>query len=173
MSGSDVLTERLILRPVIGLFTSRSPIICDRRIAAWSPAGDRLPSEAELVRYYGVTHMTARSALKLLQSRAWRWPSTAAGCTSAPCRRCGGWHLTGSRPRHRKEGKAAFTVEAEQAGAAPGVDMIKVSKARPPAEIADRLQLGKDASGGGAVPALLAGWQAGRDGCLVHPGRPG
>ena len=47
--------------------------------------------------------------------------------------------------RHRKEGKAAFTVEAEQAGAAPGVDMIKVSKARPPAEIADRLKLDKDA----------------------------
>ncbi len=32
--------------------------------------------------------------------------------------------------RHRKEGKAAFIAEAEQAAAHPGVDMIKVSRGK-------------------------------------------
>ena len=45
--------------------------------------------------------------------------------------------------RHRKEGKAAFIIEAAQVGATPTVDMIKVSEARPPAEVADRLERGR------------------------------
>ena len=48
--------------------------------------------------------------------------------------------------RHRKEGKAAFTVEAEQIGATPQVDMIEVSESQPPAGVADRLGIGDDAS---------------------------
>src|SRR5207248_2071876 len=46
--------------------------------------------------------------------------------------------------RYRKEGKAAFVIETEQAGAAGSVDMIRVTEDRPPAEVADRLRLGED-----------------------------
>ena len=48
--------------------------------------------------------------------------------------------------RHRKEGKAAFNVEAAQVGATPQVDMMTVTEARPPAEVADRLGLADDAA---------------------------
>jgi GntR family transcriptional regulator len=47
--------------------------------------------------------------------------------------------------RHRKDGMAAFSVEAAQVGATPEVDMLTVSTATPPAEIADRLGLADDA----------------------------
>jgi GntR family transcriptional regulator len=47
--------------------------------------------------------------------------------------------------RHRKEGNAAFNAEAAQVGATPQVDMLTVSEARPPAEVADRLSVGDDA----------------------------
>lgn len=43
--------------------------------------------------------------------------------------------------RHRKEGKDPFLAESEQLAATPTVDMIKVSDAVPPAEIADWLNL--------------------------------
>jgi GntR family transcriptional regulator len=47
--------------------------------------------------------------------------------------------------RHRKEGRAAFLAESEAMSATPGVDMLKVTEARPPAEVAERLGLsGKD-----------------------------
>jgi GntR family transcriptional regulator len=47
--------------------------------------------------------------------------------------------------RHRKEGKAAFIAESEQVAATPLVDMMKVTEARPPADVADRLGLADDA----------------------------
>src|SRR5262249_20231544 len=40
-----------------------------------------------------------------------------------------------------KEGKAAFLAEAEESGAHPDVDMIKVTTSKPPAEVATLLQL--------------------------------
>ena len=46
--------------------------------------------------------------------------------------------------RHRKEGKAAFLAEAEQSEAHPSVDMIQVSNALPPADVAERLGLADD-----------------------------
>jgi len=46
--------------------------------------------------------------------------------------------------RHRKEGKAAFIAEADQASAEPAVDMINVSTSVPPAEVAARLNVGED-----------------------------
>jgi GntR family transcriptional regulator len=47
--------------------------------------------------------------------------------------------------RHRKEGKAAFLAEADQASATPAVDMITVTTQTPLAEVAARLELGKKA----------------------------
>jgi GntR family transcriptional regulator len=145
MSGSDVLAEAIDPASDRSIYKQIADHLRSAIERGRLRAGDRLPSEAELARHYGVTHMTARSALKILQSEGLAVAEHGRGVyvrAVPPVRRLASDRFAA---RHRKEGKAAFTVEAEQAGAAPGVDMIKVSKARPPADIADRLKLDKDA----------------------------
>jgi GntR family transcriptional regulator len=106
--------------------------------------GDQLPSEAQLVSHYGVTRATARNALRLLQDEGLATAEHGRGVyvrTRPPVRRLASDRFS---QRHRKEGKAAFLAEAEQAAATPGVDMIKVKEGRTPADIADRLRIGDD-----------------------------
>ena len=110
--------------------------------------GERLPSESQLMAHYGVTRVTVRNALKVLQEEGLIVAEHGRGVyvrSRPPVRRLASDRFA---RRHRKEGKAAFTVESESVAATPLVDMIKVSEARPPEEIADRLEL---ADGGQAV----------------------
>jgi GntR family transcriptional regulator len=107
--------------------------------------GDQLPSETQLMAHYGVARMTARNALRILQDEGLITAEHGRGVyvrARPPVRRLASDRFA---QRHRKEGKAAFTVEAEQTGAEPAVDMIAVSTAAPPAEVADRLNLGEKA----------------------------
>jgi GntR family transcriptional regulator len=104
--------------------------------------GDQLPSEAQLMAHYGVARMTARNALRLLQDQGLITAEHGRGVyvrARPPVRRLASDRFA---QRYRKEGKAAFTIEAEQAGAEPRVDKIQVSQEEPPAEVADRLKLG-------------------------------
>src|SRR5258708_7967571 len=103
-------------------------------------AGEQLPSEAQLMTHYGVARMTTRNALRLLQDEGLITAEHGRGVyvrARPPVRRLASDRFA---QRHRKEGKAAFTVEAEQAGAEPRVDMIKVRTGNPPAEGAARLR---------------------------------
>jgi GntR family transcriptional regulator len=104
--------------------------------------GDQLPSEAELMERYGVARMTIRNAIRLLEGEGLVTAEHGRGVyvrSRPPVKRLASDRFA---RRHRKEGKAAFTVEAEQAGSTPEVDLIRVSESRPPAEIAGRLKLG-------------------------------
>jgi GntR family transcriptional regulator len=104
--------------------------------------GDQLPSEAQLMAHYGVARMTARNALRLLQDQGLITAEHGRGVyvrARPPVRRLASDRFA---QRYRKEGKAAFTIEAEQAGAEARVDRIQVSQERPTAEVADRLKLG-------------------------------
>ena len=106
---------------------------------------DQLPSEAQLMAHYGVARMTARSALRVLIDEGLITAEHGRGVyvrPRPPVRRLASDRFA---QRHRKEGKAAFLAEAAQAAAAPAVDMIKVTTAAPPAEVAERLRLGQDA----------------------------
>src|SRR5215471_14617200 len=108
-------------------------------------AGDQLPSEAQLMAHYGVARMTARNALRLLQDEGLITAEHGRGVyvrARPPVRRLASDRFA---QRHRKEGMAAFVVEAAQLGATPEVDMLTVAQAHPPAEIADRLGLADDA----------------------------
>jgi GntR family transcriptional regulator len=108
--------------------------------------GDQLPSEAQLMQYYGVARMTIRNAMKLLQDEGLVVAEHGRGVyvrSRPPVKRLASDRFA---RRHRKEGKAAFITEAEQVGGSPQVDMINVHEDRPPAEIADRLKLPDEAS---------------------------
>jgi GntR family transcriptional regulator len=101
--------------------------------------GDRLPSEAQLMAHYGVARMTVRSALQLLELDGLTRAEHGRGVyvrKTPPVRRLASERFA---RRHRKEGKAAFLAESEQVGAQPDVDMIQISEAPAPAEMAERL----------------------------------
>jgi GntR family transcriptional regulator len=107
-------------------------------------AGEQLPSESQLMDHYGVARMTIRNALRVLQDEGLITAEHGRGVyvrVRPPVRRLASDRFA---RRHRKEGKAAFTIEAEQAGATPSVDMIKVSEARPAPDVAERLGLTDD-----------------------------
>ena len=108
--------------------------------------GDQLPSEAQLMDYYGVARMTIRNAMRLLLDEGLVTSEHGKGSyvrSRPPVRRLASDRFA---QRHRKEGKAAFIAEAEHVGATPDVDRIKVSESQPPAEVADRLGISDDAS---------------------------
>jgi GntR family transcriptional regulator len=108
--------------------------------------GEQLPSEAQLMEHYGVARMTVRNALRLLLDEGLTTAEHGRGVyvrARPPVRRLASDRFA---QRHRKEGKAAFLAESEQAAATASVDMIQVSEARPPADVADRLGLADDAS---------------------------
>src|SRR5207302_2235789 len=107
--------------------------------------GDQLPSEARLMGHYGVARMTIRNAMRLLQDEGLVTAEHGRGVyvrSRPPVRRLASDRFA---QRHRREGKAAFIAESEQVAATPAVDMIKVSEAKPPAEVADRLKVDDDA----------------------------
>lgn len=106
--------------------------------------GDQLPSEVQLMEHYGVARMTVRNALKLLQDEGLTTAEHGRGVyvrARPPVRRLASDRFA---QRHRKEGKAAFIVESELAAATPHVDMIEVTQACPPDDIAERLRVSEE-----------------------------
>ena len=106
--------------------------------------GDQLPSEAQLMSHYGVARMTVRNALRVLLDEGLVVAEHGRGVyvrARPPVKRLASDRFA---QRHRKEGKAAFVYESEQAGAAGSVDMIRVTQEAPPSEVADRLHLPGD-----------------------------
>jgi GntR family transcriptional regulator len=109
------------------------------------PEGEQLPSETRLMEHYGVARMTIRNALRLLQDEGLTTAEHGRGVyvrSRPPVRRLASDRFA---QRHRKEGNAAFNAEAAQVGATPQVDMLTVTEATPPAEVADRLNVEDDA----------------------------
>lgn len=101
--------------------------------------GDKLPSEAELVEHYGVSRMTVRNSLSVLQGEGLVLSEHGRGVfvrPRPPVRRLASDRFA---RRHREQGKAAFTVEAEAAGSRPEVDNLQVRDERPTPDIAARL----------------------------------
>jgi GntR family transcriptional regulator len=101
--------------------------------------GDKLPSETELIEYFGVSRMTVRNALQLLQGEGLVVSEHGRGVYVRP--RPPVHRLASDRfaRRHREQGKAAFIVEADAAGSHPTVDGLEVKEERPRPEVATRL----------------------------------
>ncbi|MDN5931802.1 GntR family transcriptional regulator [Pseudonocardia saturnea] len=104
-------------------------------------AGDKLPSEAELMRHYDVARMTVRQAVQELRTEGRVVAEQGRGVfvrLPAPVRRLASDRFA---RRHRDAGQAAFLAEAEKAGVTPGVDEIEVGRGPAPALIRERLKL--------------------------------
>lgn len=104
-------------------------------------SGERLPSEAELIEHFGVARMTVRQAVQELRGEGLVVSEHGRGVfvrPSPPIRRLASDRFA---RKHRAEGKAAFTVEAEKAGYSPRVDNIVVIRERPNSLVAERLRV--------------------------------
>ncbi|WP_432052165.1 GntR family transcriptional regulator [Streptomyces xiamenensis] len=101
--------------------------------------GAKLPSEAELVEHYGVSRMTVRNALGVLQGEGLVRAEHGKGVfvrPRPPVRRLASDRFA---RRHREAGKSAFTVEAEAAGSRPEVDSLEIREERPSPDVSARL----------------------------------
>ncbi|RNG38107.1 GntR family transcriptional regulator [Streptomyces botrytidirepellens] len=101
--------------------------------------GDKLPSETELVEHFAVSRMTVRNSLSILQQEGLVVSEHGKGVfvrPRPPVRRLASDRFA---RRHRDQGKAAFTVEAEAAGSRPEVDGLEVKEERPSPDISARL----------------------------------
>ncbi|MFB7896498.1 GntR family transcriptional regulator [Streptomyces xiamenensis] len=101
--------------------------------------GAKLPSEAELVEHYGVSRMTVRNALGVLQGEGLVRAEHGKGVfvrPRPPVRRLASDRFA---RRHRDAGKSAFTVEAEAAGSRPEVDSLEIREERPSPDVSARL----------------------------------
>ena len=103
--------------------------------------GDKLPSEAVLIRHYHVARMTARQAVQELRGEGRVVSEQGRGVfvrQPLPVRRLASERFA---RRHREAGLAAFSAEAAKSGFTPSVDQIEVSRALPPPEVRTRLRL--------------------------------
>lgn len=103
--------------------------------------GDRLPSEADLMRHYEIARMTARQAIQELRTEGRVVAEQGRGVfvrLPAPVRRLASDRFA---RRHRDAGKAAFIAEAEKAGVTPSVDEIEVGRGPAPQAVRERLGL--------------------------------
>ena len=103
--------------------------------------GDKLPSEAALIRHYHVARMTARQAVQELRGEGRVVSEQGRGVfvrQPLPVRRLASERFA---RRHREAGLAAFSAEAAKSGFTPSVDQIEVSRALPPPEVRTRLRL--------------------------------
>ncbi|MGH3626994.1 MAG: GntR family transcriptional regulator [Sciscionella sp.] len=103
--------------------------------------GEKLPSESNLVEHFAVARMTARQAIQELRGEGLVVPEHGRGVfvrPRPPVRRLAADRFA---RRHRAAGKAAFTVDAEESGFAPGVDRLVISRGAAEPEVAERLGL--------------------------------
>lgn len=103
--------------------------------------GERLPSETELIEHFGVARMTVRQAVQELRGEGLVVSEHGRGVfvrPSPPIRRLASDRFA---RKHRNEGKAAFSVEAEKSGYSPRVDNIVVRREKPNSIVAERLRV--------------------------------
>jgi GntR family transcriptional regulator len=145
VSGAAVLTEHIDPASDRSVYKQIADHLRSAMARGRLREGEQLPSETRLMEHYGVARMTVRNALRILQDEGLTTAEHGRGVyvrARPPVRRLASDRFA---QRHRKEGKAAFIAESEQAAATPSVDLIKVSEARPSADVADRLGLPDDA----------------------------
>jgi GntR family transcriptional regulator len=145
LSTADVLTERINPASHRAVYRQIADHLRDAIMRGRLHEGEQLPSESQLMEHYGVARMTVRNALRILLDEGITTAEHGRGVyvrARPPVRRLASDRFA---QRHRKEGKAAFLAESEQAAATPSVDRLHVYEDRPPSEVADRLRLPDDA----------------------------
>jgi|SRR5215472_10253309 len=107
--------------------------------------GAKLPSEAQLSKHYGVTHMTARNALQALQAEGLVVAQHGRGVyvrRRPPIIRVSSGRFS---RKDREAGLGAFAAETTRLGLIPSQEIREIAEIDPPSFVADRLGLRKGA----------------------------
>jgi GntR family transcriptional regulator len=107
--------------------------------------GDKLPSEAQVSKHYGVTHMTARNALQALQAEGLAVARHGRGVFvrhRPPIIRVSSDRFS---RKDRESGQGAFAAETARLGLTPSQEIREVAEIDPPPFVAERLALRKGA----------------------------
>ena len=114
MAGDGVLTQVIDPASDRAVYKQIADHLRDAIARSRLREGEQLPSEAQLMEYYGVARMTIRNALRVLQDEGLTTAEHGRGVyvrARPPVRRLASDRFA---QRHRKEGKAAFNAEAAQ-----------------------------------------------------------
>ncbi len=107
--------------------------------------GAQLPSEAQLQEHYGVTRMTARNALQILQGEGLVVAQHGRGVfvrSRPPVIRLSSGRF---RREDREAGQGAFAAETSRLGKTPSQVIREIAEIDPPPFVAERLNLRKGA----------------------------
>lgn len=105
------------------------------------PEGARIPSESQLIEHYGVTRMTVRQALQLLQSEGLLVAEHGRGVfvrSRPPVLRLASGRFSRAS---REAGLGAFSSEMIRLGRTPRQEVREISEIKPPPFVAERLGL--------------------------------
>ena len=109
-------------------------------------AGQRLPSERDLMERYGAARETVRRAIRVLMAEGRVDSQRGVGVfvrdLGPPIRRMS---MDRFARRHRDAGKAAFAAEAEREGKSWRAELLELGEVEAPTDIASRLGLGEAA----------------------------
>ena len=143
MAGDGILTQAIDPASDRAVYRQIADHLRDAIARSRLAEGEQLPSEAQLMEHYGVARMTIRNALRILLDEGLVTAEHGRGVyvrSRPPVRRLASDRFA---QRHRKEGKAAFTVEAAQIGATPSRH-ADGERGAATGDIADRLGLAED-----------------------------
>jgi GntR family transcriptional regulator len=137
-----VVTEQLDRVGSVPLYTQIADALRADIRSGQYPPGVALPSERKLMDSFGVTRATIRNALGQLRSEGLLTMERGAGAfvrRPSPVRRIVGPDRF--LRRDRAQGRAAYVAEMERERLRPEVEVLDVSRSKPPAEIAELMSL--------------------------------
>ncbi|MFF4571315.1 GntR family transcriptional regulator [Streptomyces sp. NPDC001410] len=107
-------------------------------------AGDKLPSERALAEQYGAARNTAREAIRLLAEQGLVTAKHGKGVFVREPRKL--FRLGSDRysVRNRETGLTPFRLEAERQGKVARIEVPSITRERPPADVAERLEVSAD-----------------------------
>lgn len=132
ISGVDPTSDRPVYRQIADALRAAIE-------AGELAPGERLPSEADLMRQFNVAQGTVRNALGLLRGEGLVLAEHGRGVFVRERPRLRRLSHDRFARRHREAGKAAYLAEAEAESVKPSVDVYYVGPDKASADVAERL----------------------------------
>ncbi|MEU5795242.1 GntR family transcriptional regulator [Streptomyces sp. NPDC047813] len=107
-------------------------------------SGDKLPSERALAEHYGAARNTAREAIRLLAEQGLVTAKHGSGVFVREPQRLFRFGSDRYSIKNRQTGLTPFRLECQRQGKEPRIDVPSITRERPPADIAERLQVDPD-----------------------------
>lgn len=106
--------------------------------------GEKLPSERALAQEYGAARNTAREAIRLLAEEGLVTARHGSGVFVREPQRLFRFGSDRYSRTNRETGLTPFRLEAERQGKAARIDVVGITRERPPQDIAERLSVPAD-----------------------------